>query len=365
MKEHLKILFLPINIASMQAITAEALNNIDGVEAKSLVTSIHKYQSVNDTTIVLPERYISRKKPLKRLSAEWFFAKELKKWMEWADVLHYVWGSAYPNAKDLKWAKKMGKPVFIEWLGSDIRDPEFLFPVNPYYKQAFYNGYECREMESRDHKKIVQEYFYEVNAIPTLCPEMSLFLNKQLFPQHIQLMQRINLKEFSPEFPSAENVKPLIVHSPSAKITKGSNFIISVIEELKKDYDFEFVLLHDMSREEVLKIIKKADIFLDQLIVGGYGMATMEGMAFGKPVMCHLLPQVFEAGLPQECPVVNTNPDNLKEQLIKLITNPQLRHDTGRQSRAYVEKYHDAEKIAKQLLNIYSEALEAKKINNA
>ena len=81
--------------------------------------------------------------------------------------------------------------------------------------------------------------------------------------------------------------------------------------------------------------------------------------------MCHLLPQVFEAGLPQECPVVNTNPDNLREQLIKLITNPQLRYDTGRQSREYVEKYHDAEKIAKQLQNTYKEALEAKKINNA
>ncbi len=349
----------------MQAITAQAMNNVEGVEAKSLVTFIHKYQSLNDSTIILPERYISRKKPIKRLSAQWQFAKELKKWMNWADVLHYVWGPTYPDARDLVWAKKMNKPVFIEWVGSDIRDPGIMFPINPYYKHAFYNGFECREMESSMHKVNVQKQFGTANATPTLCPEMSLFLDKKLFPRHIQLLQRINLKTFVPQYPSSQNKKPMILHSPSTKIAKGSNLIISVIEELKLHYDFEFVLLHDMSREEVLKIMKGADIFLDQLIYGGYGMATLEALAFGKPVMCHLMPQVFEAGLPKECPIINTNPDNLRDQLIELITNPQLRHDTGKKSREYVEKYHDAEKIAKQLLHIYTEALQTKKHTNA
>jgi glycosyltransferase involved in cell wall biosynthesis len=77
-------------------------------------------------------------------------------------------------------------------------------------------------------------------------------------------------------------------------------------------------------------------------------MAAMEAMSFGKPVMCYLLPQVFEAGLPQECPIVNTNPVNLKEQLIKLINNPKLRESIGMAGRAYVEKYHDAEIISTQ-----------------
>jgi hypothetical protein len=361
----MNILFLPINIASMQAITAEALDAKEGINAVCLTMSVHKYQALNETTIVLPNKYVSRKNPIKWFSAQRIFKRELMKWIKWADILHYTWEPAYKDGRDLRWIKKMNKPIFIEWVGSDIRDSDFLAAINPYYKHAFDNGYECRPIENGEHKKMTEQNFHAVGAIPTLCAEMSMYLNKTLFSSFVPLMQRINVKAFLPQFPSRENNKPLIVHSPSAKITKGSNFIIAAIEELKKDFDFEFVLLHDMKREDVLNIIRKADIFLDQIIIGGYGMASMEAMAFGKPVMCHLLPQVFESGLPQECPIVNTNPDNLKEQLIKLLTDAQLRQRTGMMSRAYVEKYHDAEKISDQLLKVYTQALEKNKNDNA
>jgi glycosyltransferase involved in cell wall biosynthesis len=195
--------------------------------------------------------------------------------------------------------------------------------------------------------------------------EISLFLNKTLFPKHTTLMQRLSLNEFLPHYPDPQKTKPLIIHSPSAKIAKGSNIIVAVIEELKKEYDFEFRLLHNISRDEVLEIMKEADIFLDQIIIGGYGMASTEALAFGKPVMCYLMPELFEAGMPEECPIVNTNPDNLRQQLIKLICNPQLRCDIGKQSRKYVEKYHDLEKIAEQLLQVYKLGLETKKEKNA
>ena len=349
----------------MQAITAEALNNREGIKAICLTTAIHKYQAANATTVVLPNKFVSRKNPFKWFSAQRHFKRELKKWIKWADILQYTWEPAYKDGRDLRWAKEMNKPIFIEWVGSDIRDSDLLSAINPYYKHAFDNGYECRTIENGEHKKMTEQNFHAVGAIPTLCAEMSMYLNKTLFSFYIPLMQRINVKAFSPQFPAPENSKPLIVHSPSAKITKGSNFIIAAVEELKKNFDFEFVLLHDMKREDVLKIIRKADIFLDQIIIGGYGMAAMEAMAYGKPVMCYLLPQVFESGLPQECPIVNTNPDNLKEQLIKLITDAQLRQSTGMMSRAYVEKYHDAEKISDQLLKIYTQALEKNKKDNA
>lgn len=166
--------------------------------------------------------------------------------------------------------------------------------------------------------------------------------------------------DFTPQYPAINNNKPLIVHSPTAKIGKGSNIIVPLIEELKKQFNFDFILLHDMSREKVLEIMQKTDIFIDQIIVGSYGMAAMEAMSFGKPVMCYLMPEVFKAGLPEECPIVNTNPDNLKEQLTTLITNAQLRHDTGIKSRAFAEKFHDVEKVSSQLLTIYKTELEKK-----
>ncbi len=116
-------------------------------------------------------------------------------------------------------------------------------------------------------------------------------------------------------------------------------------------------MLHDMSRLKVLEHMQKADIFIDQLIIGSYGMATMEAMSFGKPVMCYIMPEVFEAGLPANCPIVNTNPENLKEKIIELITNPQLRHDLGKRSRSFAEEHHDVDKVAQQLMFIYKNTL--------
>ncbi|MEP6927688.1 MAG: glycosyltransferase [Ginsengibacter sp.] len=354
----MNILFLPTNIASVPSITATALNKLEGINARNIIEKNHKYQTTNKTTVVLAQRYYNRFHPLKWLNSRWEYGKELKKWIEWADVLHYVCGPAFSNGVDLKWATAKNKTIIIEWVGSDIRDPEILFKINPYYSKVFNNGYEYKKLEETNNKKEVQKMFAKAKAIVNISPEISLFLDKRLFPEYNILYQRLNLKNFLPQYPSINNLKPLIIHSPSAKNAKGTNLIMPIIEELKKEFNFEFVLLHNMRREKVLEIMHNADIFLDQIICGGYGMATTEAMAFGKPVMCYIMPELFDAGLPKEFPVVNTNPDNLKEQLIKLITSPQLRHDIGKQSRLYAEKYFDASTIALQLVEIYKEALE-------
>ena len=38
-----------------------------------------------------------------------------------------------------------------------------------------------------------------------------------------------------------------------------------------------------MTREKVLEIMQKADMFSGPDCLGGYGMASTEAMAFGKP----------------------------------------------------------------------------------
>jgi glycosyltransferase involved in cell wall biosynthesis len=91
-------------------------------------------------------------------------------------------------------------------------------------------------------------------------------------------------------------------------------------------------------------------------------MAAMEAMSFGKPTMCYLMPAVLSNGVPGDCPIVNTSPDNLKENLEQLITTPQLRHDLGVRGRHFVEKYHDADNLARHLVDIYQEVRSSYKI---
>jgi len=50
-------------------------------------------------------------------------------------------------------------------------------------------------------------------------------------------------------------------------------------------------IAEDIPNEEMISMIHAADVVLDQLIVGWYAMLAMEGMALGKPVICHIRPQ--------------------------------------------------------------------------
>lgn len=346
----MNILFLPQNIASMPAITADSLCRKENMHAVCLTIGTHKYQQVNKNVVVIAT---TKRRFIKWLWYKINLKRTLKKWINWADVVHYTWTPVYSDARDVKYAHEKEKKIFVEWVGSDIRDPDYLKRINSYYAYAYEHGYEYATFESKAQSLKNQTLFSKYGAIPLLSPEMSLFADKSLFKNIHLLYQRINLKDIQPKYPAVNNNRPVIIHSPSAKIAKGSNIIIPLMESLKQEYDFEFILLHNLSREEVLKKMEKADIFIDQIILGSYGMAALEAMSFGKPVVCYIMPEVFEAGLSEECPIINASPDNLKEQLIKLISNPQLRHAIGIKSRKFAEKFHEVEKVSSLLVSIY------------
>jgi glycosyltransferase involved in cell wall biosynthesis len=352
----MKVLFLPGNIASIPANTARGINRLVGVSAKCLIISSHKYHDSDESVIELPDK--GSKKNIFR----WVYRYiknlwAIKQLIDEADILHYMGGTSVYGGLDLKWAHYQKKAIFIEWMGSEIRNPAFLFPINKYYKTAFENGYEYKAAESSNNKTKVQQMFHKAGAVAIACPEISMFIDRNLFPQVTLLFQRLNVRDFIPLY-KPNNKRPLLLHSPSAQKAKGTRIISDTIDRLKNKYDFDFILLHDVSRNEVLTLMKQADIFIDQIILGGHGMAALEAMAFGKPVMCYLIPEVFEAGLPAECPIVNTNPDNIEEELEKLLKDANLRSKIGVQSRIYVERYHDADKIGLQLIELYKKELE-------
>ena len=95
---------------------------------------------------------------------------------------------------------------------------------------------------------------------------------------------------------------------------------------------------------------------MDQVVGGSHGLATLEAMAFGKPVVCYIKPSLVPK-FPPELPIVNANQDNLAEVLAGLLADGARRQRIGRQSRAYVEKYHDAHDVARRLVTIYEELL--------
>jgi hypothetical protein len=334
----------------MPAITMDILNELGDIEAKGVCISDNKFLSFGKNKTETWKEfnvYTNLSNPLKfiynLILAEYWLIKRIL----WCDIIIWQW--------DVKvylphyWLMKLlKKPLLVEWVGSDIRIPDFIFPYSPFYKMEFDNKNYTYTNESRKRSFDIQKKFKSLNAIPMLCPEMSLFLDRTMFPEYIPMYQRINLQPFSVSYPSVGNTRPIIVHTPSATGGKGTRFVRNAIDRLKSTLDFEYLEIVNKTHKEALETIAKADIFLDQFLAGAYGMASCEAMAMGKPVFCFLLKPLKEL-LPEDCPIVNVDIDSLEFTLKEYILNATLRNQTGIKSRQYVESYHDANKVCRDL----------------
>jgi hypothetical protein len=215
------------------------------VEAKCLIMSINKYQTADEYSIYLPEK-VSKRKPVRWLLNRLMFKYRLKKLIKWADVLHYTWDCAIEDGTDLIWARRYGKPIFIEWLGSDIRVPEKLCTINPYYQRIVEDNHEYVNLETVERSNANQSKFSRVNAQALVCPEMSFFLNTEIIKHYHIVFQRIDCFCFLPSYPDVTNKIPLIVHSPTATVIKGTEIILRAVEELRNECDFDFRLIQNV-----------------------------------------------------------------------------------------------------------------------
>lgn len=348
-----KILILPVNIVSIPSLTAATLikKGYDATCIDFLDSPILNYYT---GTIHIPAIGSAFKHPGLFWQRLKLYYTILKYFLQ-ADIIHWIHKIPAPISFWTFIIKLFpGKVHFVEFLGTDTRMPSVLRKMNPYYDYVYDHGYEYASEETDERAVYFSKMFNNIGAIPLLAPEMLMYNKAEYFPKSYLLFQRMNLSEVEVHYPAISNERIRIVHSPTKKITKGSVYVEKAIAQLKLKYpQIEYIEMTNQPRKVNLETVASCDIFVDQLIVGGYGMAATEAMSMGKPVCCYLLENLYEYGLPKTCPIVNTNPDNLMEQLEELILHPEKRHSIGKASREYVEKYHDADKVGEELIRIY------------
>ena len=150
-----------------------------------------------------------------------------------------------------------------------------------------------------------------------------------------------------------------VIHTPNHRVIKGTEYVIRAIEELKKEgLQVNLILLEGVKNDEVKRIMQEdADILVEQLIQG-YALSAIEGMSTGVAVISNLEEEHYTRAFRrysylEECPILNGTPEDIKDKLRMLITNPQLREDLGKAGRAYVEKYHSEESAKYMFSRIY------------
>lgn len=347
----MKVLHLPWNVASQMQVTVQAQRKL-GLEVRGL-SGPSRVQ--HHTGLELLPQGEGRSWPVRGWNAARRHAKVLEA-ITWADVIHWHCGPALKLNADLHTARALGKKMFVEFWGSDIRDPETEMLDNPWFAEAWHSGkYECPG-ESRAGSRLMQQRFSRSSArllIPAL--GMRAYVVPEFFPKFVNTAQRLNLMDYTPSFPAASGSRPLVVHAPTAPVAKGSPYILAAVERLRSELNFDFQLVQGMTAQEARGWIARCDVFVDQLIAGDYGVAAVEAMAFGKPVISYIKPAVRHH-YPANFPVISADPGDITEVLRAILSDGPRRRTVGEASLAWVEEHHDAHRIAAFLAEYYQAA---------
>jgi hypothetical protein len=265
------------------------------------------------------------------------------------DVFHFHNGNTLtPDHEDLSWIARAGKKMIMHHWGNDVRTRWRTAELNPYelpdsymtdeeiHRQLLQLSRHIRHAIVQDAELVphVRDYYEKVHVVPLAYP----------------------VRRVAPRFPGMEpgaDRRPLrIVHAPTDRSFKGSDAIERAIAELKRDFPIEWIVVEKKSHREARSIYSRADLIIDQILCGTYGVFSVEAMALGKPVVAYIREDV-RSSLPEDLPIVNANPDNIVEVLDRLLRQPERLSELGRACRAYAEKRHDVEIVVPQLISIY------------
>jgi len=306
--------------------------------------------------------FLNNNKIINFLNASSFFIKSLKKY----DIFHFYYGKTlipfpwYPGRRiipillDLVILKLLRKKIFFTFHGSDVRR-KILFLKN--YKNNMYKKVNFSDY-LEDIFKLVRLKFISIFAdkVFVTTPDLKFFIPfAEITPQRINLKNwEISSRKKLLKLKSLKS-KVVIFHAPGDRQSKGTEYIIKIVKRIQKEGAFiSFELAENIDHSQIKRFFDNADICIDQLLSGWYGMFSVEAMALNKPVICYLNKDLFSfVPWAKDIPIVNANIANLYDKLKWLIENPQEREKIGKMGREFVEKWHNPIKTAEKLTKLY------------
>jgi glycosyltransferase involved in cell wall biosynthesis len=314
----LRVTLCPVNTAGVPWTNAQALRR-RGVDARLVVFERYKLHPEADESLEIPGN-----SPLPSRQAKQWAA--LARLLPRTDVFHFHFGlTLVPQSLQFPILRAARKTSVMHYLGSDIRGktPEQL---------AYGRKADAQVVGSYDAIRWVPE--------------------AEVIPPGIDLGRIVPA-------PPSDRARPLIVHAPSSRRRKGTEHVLAAVEGLEADLELVEGLHHD----EAFERYRAADIVVDQLNAGWYGLFAIEAMALGKPVVTFLHDEAVrrtEEAFATRVPIVPATAETLREALRPLVADAARRREVGAASRAYVEHVHDLETVTDRLLGLYARLVGAR-----
>jgi glycosyltransferase involved in cell wall biosynthesis len=304
-----RVTHCPVNTAAIPWTNVQALRR-RGVDARLVVFNRYRLHPEADVDLKrtggLARRQATQVRAFARLAPA-------------TDVFHFYFGlTLLPKSVQFPVLRALGKKSVMHFLGSDIRG-------KPAGELAW---------SARAGARVVGSYD-AIRWVP----------DAHVIPPGVDV-QAIEVA------PPSSRARALVVHAPSSRARKGTEHVVAACAEL--DVDLEIV--EGLDHREAFERYRRADVIVDQLNAGWYGVFAIEAMALGKPVVTFLHEEAMrrtEEAFGMPVPIVSATKETLVDSLRPLAESAEERRRIGAASRAYAEHVHDLERMTDRLLSLY------------
>jgi len=266
------------------------------------------------------------------------------------DIFHFFWGVSLLSIWrfhliDLPILKLFNKKIVVHFRGLDVVDIKHFDYLR---RVARGENITPPPMSRPDQQKKLKKWIKYADEI--LVSEPDLF---DVVPKGRISPQVINMKYWKPVKKVSRKEIFRIVHAPSSRRKKGTDFIEESIQKLREEgYNIELLMAENLPFHKIKDIYAMADIGIDQVLYGWHGKVSVELMAMGIPVLCYINPNYAKHRL--DLPIINCNIQNLADIIRDCIDGKYNLEKIGSESHQYAYKYHDLESITDDLLEVYN-----------
>jgi hypothetical protein len=260
--------------------------------------------------------------------------------------------------RDLPLLRRAGKVIAVTFQGDDARQG-YGTPLAAAAGQGYYTaaGDEVKRRTIAAFDRYADRIFFLNPDLGDVLPERATFVP----------YASVDPADWPPREPAALPEVPRIVHAPSHRRIKGTAHVVEAVEQLRREgVPLELELVEGRTHAEARAAYDRADLLVDQLLLGWYGALAVELMALGRPAVCSVDEERARRHVPaamvDDLPLVRAEAGDLADVLRSLLTDRRGEYpDLARRSRAFVERWHDPAAIGERMRAEYEAAQGARR----
>lgn len=257
------------------------------------------------------------------------------------DGLRPIAGSLLPDlGAELEVLKRHIPTVGLIAHGSDIRDPDrHMARLDAsYFHTAPASWTELLRGISAENHRIVR-----AADCPVFVTTPDLLVDLE-WATWLPLVVNLATWEAVRDRPRGQRLRFLHRPSRSDPPIKGSDVIIPVLDQLEQEGVIDVVRADVTAHGDMPALLAEADVVVDQIRTGSYGVAAVEAMAARRIVIGHVAPDVRDL-VDDEIPIIDAPPTSFERTVRDLAAaSSDALDEIAMRGEAYARRWHDGRK---------------------